>query len=186
LRRTLWELVDEWRWHKPPGPLAWVVEHYGFEIDPELAIHRMTDDEVPSVILHEVGEVMAGDVLGKAWDEMLAGITPSRAELGVRAVRDHLADCLSTLPTLLERGDAGPIHFYFANLRALRRELFPRAVAAYEHWIANGTLAPLRSLVPTGADHWQAMATEILRIYEQGNENLPKAIEHLMAQRATL
>jgi len=43
-------------------------------------------------------------------------LSASKAELYVRAARDHLADCLVTLPALLEREDHAALHYYFAYL----------------------------------------------------------------------
>ena len=60
-----------------------------------------------------------------------------RADLYVRALRDHLADCLVTLPTLLQRRDDASLHFWFANLEGVRALLFPRLWPAYAAWCAG-------------------------------------------------
>jgi hypothetical protein len=66
---------------------------------------------------------------------MLGQLGSRHAELLARAVRDHLADCLVTLPTLLKREAIGSLHFYLANLSGLRRALFPALPQAYDAWL---------------------------------------------------
>jgi hypothetical protein len=88
-----------------------------------------------------------------------------RAELLARAVRDNWADCLSTLPRLLERegaaGDAS-LHFWFSNFEGMRRELFPALVAAYADWSQGGGRETLARVAARGAEHWRAVAAEML------------------------
>ncbi|MCK7491236.1 MAG: hypothetical protein MZW92_05605 [Comamonadaceae bacterium] len=88
----------------------------------------MTDAESEAVILHEVGEGLAERLLGRDWKDMISSFTRKRLEILARAVRDNLADCLSTLPGLIERDAQCSLHFYFANFEGMRRTLFPRLV----------------------------------------------------------
>ena len=68
--------------------------------------------EAETAVLHEIGEARAGELLGTEWEEMLLDLGRSRAEFTARAVRDHLADCLVTLPALLEHDDDRSLRFY--------------------------------------------------------------------------
>ena len=77
-------------------------------------------------MLHELGEFEAGRRLGADWPALRASLASRRADLYVRALRDHLADCLVTLPTLLQRRADASLHFWFANLEGVRALLFPR------------------------------------------------------------
>jgi hypothetical protein len=104
---------------------------YGYDVDPQAAIERMTEAEIETLILHEEGELVAGRLLGNAWPAMLGRIGGKRAEIFARAVKDNLADCLVTLPGLLARDGEDSLHFWFATFDGLRREMFPRLVAAY-------------------------------------------------------
>jgi hypothetical protein len=54
---------------------------------PDEALDRMTDNEARYVMLHEIGEVMAGEILGHDWEHLLVALPHSKAELLVRAVR---------------------------------------------------------------------------------------------------
>jgi len=101
LRRALWEMVDEAKWSKAPGAIARALCCYGSDGNDERAIDRMTDGEIDTLTWHEMGEVEAGQDLDPRWGAMIASITGVKTELYARAVRDHLADCLVTLPALL-------------------------------------------------------------------------------------
>ena len=71
--------------------------------DPETALEALVEKESEAIILHELGEGMAGELLGSGWENMLASASVGE-EVLIRGVRDLLADCLSTLPVMIERG----------------------------------------------------------------------------------
>jgi hypothetical protein len=162
LRRWLWEKTEIWGVKQAEGALKAALQDYGFADDAEAALARMAAAEGETLILHEIGESLAEPLLGPAWREMLSGLSERRAELLVRAVRDNLADCLSTLPALLERGAGASIHFYFANFEGLRRSLFPRLWSAYAAWRRTGEDADLRLACRDGQAHWQEAARRLL------------------------
>ena len=182
LRRMIWEKVEEWRWNRPDNAMKTVLGFYDFDDDAEQALDAVTDMALEGVILHEIGEVRAGDLLGPAWQDMLASVAQSRAEIMLRAVRDHLADALSTLPGLLADPAPAALHFYAANLSNLRKELCPQLVSAYEIWSVTGDLAPLQATASQAVDHWQSLAEELLELYQQRpsdcQQALLRCIEH--------
>lgn len=187
LLRILWERVEAWTQKRREGALKAALDAYGYEFGNAAAIERMAAAEVETLILHELGERAAGRVLGGDWETMLAGLSRRRAEIFARAVRDHLADCLVTLPTLLDRGTPAPIHFWFANLDGMRRELFPRALRAYEAWRNGDQGRELRAAIATGAPHWQRVAAQVLELHASGSNRAEEAIEALSsAGTATL
>jgi hypothetical protein len=110
----------------------------------------MSDEEAETLILHELGEAKAETLLGPAWPDLIASFSGRRAEILARAVRDNLADCLSTLPRLIERKAAGSMHFYFANFEGVRGKVFPLLTRAYRDWRESGNLAPLREAAQRG------------------------------------
>lgn len=158
VRRYLWEKIEEWQWRKQGGAMSRVLAGYDFLADPESALARMAENETEAMILHEIGEARAGELLGAAWGERALAAQGTRAEIAMRAVRDLLADCLSTLPALIERGNALALHFHFATFDAMRRELFPEALEAYEAFLASGSLARLERVAAEGAERWLAEA----------------------------
>ncbi len=166
LRRWLWEKTEIWGVKQAEGALKAALEGYGFDEDAEAALARMADAEGETLILHEIGEGLAEPLLGPAWREMIGSLPERRAELLARAVRDNLADCLSTLPALIERGAAPSLHFHFANFEGLRRALFPRLWTAYAAWRKTGADADLRLACRDGRTHWQAAAQRLLEAWQ--------------------
>lgn len=183
LRRVIWERIEEWRYKKRQDtPMARALACYQKNRsteDMETILDLFTANELEAVLLHEAGEAQAGQLLGQAWEELLDTLPRSRAELLARAVRDHLADCLSTLPTLVETENTPSLHFYFANFNGMRRELFPEALEAYQGWVDSGNLMPLKRLYQSGQQRWQALAQEMLKLHRQHTTNLAEAIESL-------
>ena len=100
LRRFIWEKIEESRQgSQVETPMARALSYYQ-GLDIESTLDRMTENEVETLILHESGEDMAHDLLGDDWERLLLSLPRSRAEFLLRAVRDNLADCISTLPAL--------------------------------------------------------------------------------------
>ncbi len=166
LRRMIWEKLEEWRWSRLENALGRAVGCYDFDGDLHGALDRMTDDEIETLVLHEIGEVRAGDLLGPAWHALLESFPRSRVELMARAVRDHLADALSTLPALLERRQPASVHFYFANLSGMRKALSPGLMAAYDHWVRTGDTTAMQAQAEAGRQHWLDLAGRILSVHE--------------------
>ena len=162
LRRWLWEKTEIWGVKRAEGALQLALAGYGFPVDSEAALERMAAAEAESLILHELGEARAESLIGPAWREMLGELPGRRAELLARAVRDNLADSLSTLPALIERGAAPSLHFYFANFDGVRRSLFPRLWSAYAGWRKSGDAEALRLACVEGQGHWQEAARHLL------------------------
>jgi hypothetical protein len=180
LRRMLWEKIEEWRWNRPANAMQKAINCYDFDTAPEEALERMTEREVRSLLLHEIGEVMAGEELGSNWEDLLGEIPHCRAELMMRAVRDHLSDALSTLPGLLEEAEPASLHFYVANLTSIRKILFPSLLAAYDHWDRTGDLDRLMRLLEAARRHWMRIAQEIIALYDADHGNLQQEITTLV------
>jgi hypothetical protein len=111
---------------------------------------------------------------------MIASLTRRRPEILARAVRDNLADCLSTLPGLIERNARCSLHFYFANFEGMRRTLFPRLVAAYRHWRASGDTAPLLDAARIGTGHWTAAASRLIELHRAAAAGVEQRIEAMI------
>ncbi|OQY56752.1 MAG: hypothetical protein DRR08_00425 [Candidatus Parabeggiatoa sp. nov. 2] len=168
VRRTLWERIEGWNWKKPENHFARLLSIYNAHQDIETALDKMTEDEIETVIHHEIGEVQAGRLLGNNWEKMLMAIAGSKAELIARAVRDHLADCLVTLPKLLERRQPAALLLYLANLTGMRHALFPALVEAYQPWLADENhLEALTETVKKGQTHWLNTAQTLLACYAE-------------------
>jgi hypothetical protein len=183
LRRAIWERIEEWLLKRAAdSPIARTLACYSSKNsaeDMESILDQITDNELESVFLHETGEAQAQQLLGPEWEVLLSQLPRSKAELIVRAVRDHLADSLTTLPHLLETQNEASLHFYFANFIGMRRELFPEALSAYQLWVESGNLRPLKDVVHRGQQRWLSQARQILSMHEANPDSQVSAIESL-------
>jgi hypothetical protein len=91
-------------------------------------------------------------------------------------VRDHLADCLVTLPALLARDASPSLHFWFASLEGMRLQIAPQLGRAYASWCAGGRSSVLRDVVAAGAAHWQLVCERILELHASRGSDAQEAI----------
>jgi len=165
--RTVWEMYEEWSWQKPYNAFYKAISSALDVDDPQEATHALASSEVENLMLHEIGEVAAGKSLGDGWGEMLHCLTCTRQEVTARAVRDHLADSISVLPSIVSSGNAPSIHFYFAGFHASRAEMYPSLKKAYDIWDKTQDLGPLQAVVRRGREHWLQTAREMMSCYDQ-------------------
>jgi hypothetical protein len=183
VRRFIWEKFEEWQWRKRDDRLGRAFDYYDFANDIDHALERMARAESEAMILHEVGEGLAGRLLGERWADMIGALTKPKSEIVARAVRDHLADCVSTLPALLEREAESSLHFYFANFEGMRRELFPAAMRGYQAWVKTGATAQLLDAVERGRAHWEKTAERLLDIYSTNRARCDDGIDDLLREK---
>lgn len=180
LRRMLWEKIEEWRWRRQDNAMARAMAFYPVDTALESALDAMTTTETEAVVLHELGEVEAGQLFGSVWERMLNAIWHTRAELLARAVRDHLADCLTTLPTLLAEERRASLHFYFANLSGMRQVIFPALASAYREWLETGSLAPLQDTVSRGQEHWLHAGTRLVQSWGGEDDGAAQRLDAML------
>ena len=178
LRRYLWERIEGWQFNKSnrDTPMGRALSGYAYEANRvDQVLDRMTRDETEAVILHEVGEALAGKELGPGWERMLASFPSTKLEFMVRAARDLLADCVSTLPELIATDNEPSLHFYFANLIGMRKHLYPELYDAYCRWTEGGKVERLTEAVEIGRDHWQSRCHGVVQLFkEDGNQAADK------------
>ena len=183
MRRMVWEKYEQWLWNKPDNAMGRALQFYPFENDLDLALTKMTNNELDAAVLHEIGEVNAFHILGEQWEALLYGLPHSKLELLLRSARDHLADCSSTLPELIKRQNIPSIHFYIANLTNLRKDIFPGLIAAYENWIKTRNYDALLDIALKGQAHWQNVCKHILNMHQQSNDNHTDMIDYIEASK---
>ncbi len=179
MRRWLWEKIEIWGLSKTDGALKAALDCYGAAESAEERLDVIAQQESQTLILHELGEAMAEPLLGNAWREMLSSFRLRRHEALARAVRDNLADCLSTLPELIVRRKTCSLHFYFANFDGLRRSLFPSLTDAYEGWLKSGDWDLLEDTVNAGSAHWLSTAQRLLATWSENPVNAETNLEAL-------
>jgi hypothetical protein len=166
-RRYLWEKLEGWRWTRPDNALGRAFACDDFDGDLDAALDAMAEREIRTLLWHEQGECAAGRHLGADWDGMVMDLSGSAAELMARVVRDHLADCLVTIPALLDAKVPASLHFYVGTLTNLRKHTFPGLLEAYDHWLASGDTTALERAAREGRAHWEALAEQILTLYRR-------------------
>ena len=186
LKQQLWEMFEEWRWGHRAGPVSWLAEAYDLEANPDQALDRLAEEHAATALLHEMGEAKAGEALDDAWGRLLVSIAGTAAEHGARAVRDNLADCLSTLPALIESAHAARMHCYFAMFAGHRKQLFPALVDAYRLWDECGDAKGLVQASEAGRDHWAGVAAGLLALHAAGEDRLDARAAAFIEKRARL
>ncbi len=174
--RWVWEKYEAWTLRRQPGAFKAALDAHGFERLGTAAVERLIDAESETLVLHELGEHRAGRRLGPDWQALRAGVS-RRTELHLRAMRDHLADCLVTLPTLLDRRAEASLHFWFANLEGVRGLLFPRLWQAYAAWSAGDGGAALRDAATAGSAHWSRACDELLALHRNPGTDAASLID---------
>lgn len=165
LQRWLWEKYEAWTLRRPDGAYRRALDAHGYGQEGEQAVTRMVQQQAETLVLHELGEAQAGALLGPDWPAMRQALGDRRTELHVRAVRDLLADCRVTLPTLLQRQDAAGLHFWFSNFDGLRADLAPGLARAYAAYCAGDGGQALAAACGTGAEHWQSVCRQVLTLH---------------------
>ncbi len=185
LRRVIWEILDDAFVAGLDNPLTRAMSFYDFDLNPEVALNQMAEAEIEYVIQHEIGEVKAGQTLGESWNRMTAELASikvrTQAEIMLRAVRDHFADSISTLPLLLKNRNKASIHFYFGNMTAMRKYLAPSLVSAYEYWHETKDFSQLDKYLANAQLHWNRLAVDINKHYKDSND--ASLIEDLIKDR---
>lgn len=167
IRRMLWEKVQEWQWNKHENAMARAVACYDFEHNVTTAINRMTEVELNSIVLHEIGEIQSARQLGPQWKELLVEVANSRLEIMLRAIKDLLADSISTLPALIENSNTASIHFYAANMTAMRKELCPSFMQSYQRWTDELDFEVLQQWLQKSSTHWQDVLEQVITQHKQ-------------------
>ena len=98
----------------------------------------------------------------------------------LRAVRDHLADSLTTLPALLEINSAPSWHFYFGNLSNMRKDLYPELIKGYDEWYETGSLSKMTDIIEQGKEHWSQLCQQILEVNDPDLKSQQTNIQNIV------
>ena len=179
--RLIWDLLEEWSWHKPDNAMAQLVRYYDFEGSPIAALEQAGADQQEVLILHEIGELIAEEMVAPSWNDMLMDENQHR-QLFARAVRDCLADCLSTLPGLIAEDNQVGIHFYFASLTTLRKSMFPALADSYRSWRESGSLSGIKEAIKRGQAHWLQTANRLTDDFVTGGRQSKQSVQAYIEQ----
>jgi hypothetical protein len=183
VRRYLWEKIEEARWAKHNLAMERALATYDFR-DLNAGLDAMADRESRTLILHERGEIMAGRELGDRWESLLSSHGRTRAELLLRAIRDIIADHLSTLPVLIADGNWPSLHFYFGTYGGMRAEIYPQLKQAYAQAVEQDSLSPLRDRIEADRPAWLALGRTIAGQPAAAND-FECRLDELLRERTT-
>ncbi|HQR19333.1 MAG TPA: hypothetical protein PLE54_08950 [Burkholderiaceae bacterium] len=167
LRRWLWTRAEAARRGSNDTAFARALRAYDADSDATAAVECMARGETETLVLHELGELRAGDLLGAEWEEMLLAAGDRRTEVVLRAVRDLLADCLVTLPALAARQATPSLHFWIANFDGMRRALAPELADPFREPDRVDRAGLVRA-AETGTRLWHDRASELLAHWRRG------------------
>jgi hypothetical protein len=167
LRRTVWEKVEESLWNKEQSPLVRAISCYDFKNRTEESLALMCDREVDTLVAHEIGEITAGKQLGETWQQMLSTAEHAPLELMLRSIRDNLADCLTTIPNIIEDLEPARLHFFIANMGNMRKTLFPSLRESYDKWLHDGSVDQFEKIANEGKEHWLSVAENLQDIFQK-------------------
>ncbi len=180
LRRWLWTRTETALRGPRDNAFALALRAYGADTDVEAAVTAMADGEAETLVLHEMGELHAGHLLGAQWEEMLQEVGDRRTEVVLRAVRDLLADCLVTLPRLTARTATRSLLFWQANFDGLRRALAPELVESCLMKSGTPDFDRLERTVDSSRRLWEQRACELLAGWRKGGaEDVKRATQQL-------
>ncbi len=183
LARWLWEKFEAFSLRRAGGAFQALADAYGLHDNAAFvaALPRLVDELCETLVLHELGEHRAGLWLGPGWAAMRMDLGQRRTDLGVRAVRDHLADLEVTLPTLLANGSSSALHFWFANYEGVRERLFPALALGYADWRGGDAGAALLRAARAGVAHFRRVARQVLALHARLGSDAGPAIQRLLA-----
>ena len=173
LRRSLWELIQDWMWKRPPGAMANLLSLHQYEANPGTALDAIAQIQLEHVINHELGERRAGLTLGEEWSSFIVSVAGTPHEMLARAVRDQLADALSTLPSIVEAHDWTGLHGHVASLGSIRNRLSPKLRTVYQQCVRDNAMDALESMLPTAQAHWDRAAKKLLNTWRHDQLSEP-------------
>jgi hypothetical protein len=175
-RRLLWTRAEAAARRDPADAFRMALEAYRRGDRLSEAIELMARGEMETLILHELGELRAAQVVGPDWESMLEQLGDRRAEMVVRAVRDLLADCLVTLPVLLERRATTSLDFWFSNFEGVRRALAPQWLDARAGGAGAIDVERLQRHAVSGRAQWSSLAIDLVGRWRQGGPDAVAAL----------
>ncbi|MGB5224561.1 MAG: Sfum_1244 family protein [Arenicellales bacterium] len=184
LRRTVWEKVEESLWNTQQSPLVRAISCYDFKNNLQQSLALMCDRDIDTLVAHEIGEITAGKQLGESWQEMISAADHPPLELMLRSIRDNLADCIMTIPDIIENLEPARLHFYIANIGNMRKALFPALREAYDCWLEDNSTAHLQQVADKGKDHWLSVAKTLQDMFQKEGKIKKQAFQEFIESQA--
>ncbi len=184
VRRYLWEKIEEAHWSKHNLAMERAIAAYDFR-NLNAALDAMANREARTMVLHERGEILAGHELGAGWETLLGQHGRTRTEILLRAIRDIIADSLSTLPALLAEANWPSLHFYFGTYTGMRSEIYPQLKLTYAQAVEQNSLSPLRDRIEADRAGWIALGQRIAQELTAETHDFTCRLDELLQERST-
>ena len=176
----LWSRYDEWGFDRRDNTLGRAMSYYPFESDPQRAISEITAVELETLIQHEIGEGLLEKELGTVWNDMVVTFAYTKTEILLRAVRDLIVDCTTTLPFLIGEERIPSIHFYFSGFSDMRKELFPSLMKAYREWCSTSDSDRLLEVAESKTSFWIGIGKKATDLYNSKQRAAQTEIDSLI------
>jgi hypothetical protein len=176
--------VEESLWNTQQSPLVRAISCYDFKNNLQQSLALMCDREIDTLVAHEIGEITAGKQLGESWQEMISAADHPPLELMLRSIRDNLADCIMTIPDIIENLEPARLHFYIANIGNMRKALFPALREAYDCWLEDNSTAHLQQVADKGKDHWLSVAKTLQDMFQKEGKIKKQAFQEFIESQA--
>lgn len=172
--QLIWQMFDEWNIKKADGPMKRLAGYYNLKLNDQLpaAIDIAAHDLGTVLVRHETGEIAAGEILGAEYQWMTYAFHGKPGEMQIRAVRDLLADALSTWPHIAQSGitdsdDTPLLDFWLAGLNGYREKIFKQTNPDKRLFskVAEQRLNTLSNMIDSEQSRWQTVATQLLMQY---------------------
>lgn len=188
IRRLLWEMYDDWCLHKKAGAMTAVADHFDLKNNVALDknLEQASNEVAPLFEAHERGEVKAGVILGENYSTLTHSLAGTRGEHYLRAMRDILADTLSTWPLIVNQHSILYLEFWLASLNGLRLQFLEQSgvIALLSRGTVDERLHRLREITETEQKRWEELCFTLLNAYSKIShaERVKLDVESLVSQ----
>lgn len=180
LMQHLWARYDEWQFSRRNNSTKNAFGFYDFEDAPQRALKEITENEIDTVIQHEIGEGLLDKEFGEIWKEMLTEFAHTKTEILIRTTRDLAADCMTTLPMMLAENRIPSLHLYFAGFSDMRKELFPSLRQEFFASSDSEEFERLSKMVEKGKIYWYDLGTKVINLFKQQGKDSQDQIDELI------
>ncbi len=167
LKQLLWGRYEDWLFAKLSNPTKKAFSFYDFEHNPQEALDKITETEVETLIQHEIGEGLLENEFGASWNEILTEFHHTKTEFYLRATRDLIADCSTTLPFLLNDHRLPSLYLYFASFSDMRSKLYPSLKKEFFTVAESANYKKYLNIVEEGKNFWLDIGRKALLLYQK-------------------
>jgi hypothetical protein len=189
LETLLWEKFQELRSRKTKGALGNAFSFYEIHDSdiPSEELNRKIESlssHVSDVLLHhELGEAHENED-AEEWFSILSINNDRWADYYLRGIQDLLADTsiVGTLQAIIAKKEPALLYFYIALLDAIRKELCPELMMAFQNFIEKGAWSFIEEMRSIGYGRAHKLKRAVIGIWKK-EEDIHRVIEYL---RSTL